>query len=671
MSYKFDCGCEFPIANNAIKSIDGLPSVQIDFNNMNLRCPKTWELFAKGLTKGIFQLETSLGKTWAEKLQPFDIEELSALVAILRPGCTKGMIDGKSVTQHFIDRKHFVEDFTYFHPLAEPILKKSYGLMIYQEQIIEIGKVFAGLSLQQADSLRKGVGKKDAALLSRCRTEFIDGCKNTGIITEQEAVEIFDVISKAARYSFNACVTPDTVVEKADGTFSTIEDIEIGDIIKCPPDENLCDTTAVVNKYDNGIKEVYEITTETGKVLRCTLDHEILCSDGYKRNLENILTYAWDVKCRSGISERIIKCKKLGLMQVVDIEVDNTTHVYYGNGIAISNSHSVSYAILAYMSAYAKAHFPLHFFTTYLNFAKHKIKPKEEIYSLVEEAKSFNIIVENPNIKHKNEDFTILDGKIVYGLGTIKSVGSKNVELLLEHINQAEKKLGKPLADFSWGEILFFLLFYLRKDVVSNLIHAGALSNYGMTRQHMLFEYNKMCDVHNYVEWLHEKNMVTSDLIQNIRLVIDNKPRLNVKQKSKLADMINTIQNPPYELKDVIEIMANCEADVLGISLSCHKLDGKNTGYITCTCKQFANKEQTKNVIIGIQLSRVTEWTPKNSNKKICFLTGSDKTGKIEVMVPDKAYEQYAHLLFNGNTVSIKGSINNKSGLTAKEIIQL
>ena len=76
---------------------------------------KTWSLFAEGKTKGIFQLESNLGKSWSKKLSPNNIEELSALIAIIRPGCLKAFVDGKSMTQHFIDRKHGREDVTYLH----------------------------------------------------------------------------------------------------------------------------------------------------------------------------------------------------------------------------------------------------------------------------------------------------------------------------------------------------------------------------------------------------------------------------------------------------------------------------------------------------------------------------------------------------------------------------
>ena len=100
----------------------------------------TWQLFAEGKTKGVFQLESNLGKSWSKKLAPSNIEELSALIAIIRPGCLKAFVDGKSMTQHFIDRKHGREEVTYLHESLEEILASTYGVLVYQEQSMLIFK---------------------------------------------------------------------------------------------------------------------------------------------------------------------------------------------------------------------------------------------------------------------------------------------------------------------------------------------------------------------------------------------------------------------------------------------------------------------------------------------------------------------------------------------------
>lgn len=174
-----------------------------DFAKLDIECPLTWDLISSGNTKGCFQLESRLGRTTARKLKPENMEQLSALISILRPGCLQAVRDGKTVTQHFIDKKNGDEAVDYFHPALEPILSKTYGEMIYQEQAMQIAKDLAGFNLQEADNLRKAIGKKKPEEMAKLKIKFIDGCKRLGIISEDQSEKIFGWIEKSQRYSFN------------------------------------------------------------------------------------------------------------------------------------------------------------------------------------------------------------------------------------------------------------------------------------------------------------------------------------------------------------------------------------------------------------------------------------------------------------------------------------
>lgn len=173
-------------------------SREIDYN-----CDKTWDLFHEGKTKGVFQLESNLGKSWSKKLKPSNMEELSALIALIRPGCLKAISDGKSMTQRYIDRKHGLEDVEYLDESLEEILKPTYGVLVYQEQSMRIAQKLAGFNLQEADVLRKAIGKKKADLMAEVKKNFIKGCKKEKIVSEEIAEEIFGWIEKSSRYSFN------------------------------------------------------------------------------------------------------------------------------------------------------------------------------------------------------------------------------------------------------------------------------------------------------------------------------------------------------------------------------------------------------------------------------------------------------------------------------------
>jgi DNA polymerase-3 subunit alpha len=200
--YTFDCGCRFPIIE---KSEGAMPKIDfsIDMNSINFDCKRTWDMLSSGNTKGCFQLESRLGQSMARKLKPSNIEELSALISIMRPGCLEAIRDGKTVSNHFIDKKNGEESIDYFNPALEPILKTTFGEMVYQEQAMEIAQKIAGFDLQEADQLRKAIGKKKPEEMAKLKIIFIQGCKATGLVNESEAEQIFSWIEKSQRYSFN------------------------------------------------------------------------------------------------------------------------------------------------------------------------------------------------------------------------------------------------------------------------------------------------------------------------------------------------------------------------------------------------------------------------------------------------------------------------------------
>ena len=164
---------------------------------------KTWDLICSGKTKGVFQLESNLGKSWAKRVKPRNVEELAALVSIIRPGTLKAIQDGKSMTQRFVDRKNLKEEVTYLHPSLEPILKGTQGVLVYQEQSMKIAQQLAGFDLQEADNLRKAIGKKKANLMAKVKKSFLEGAIDKEILTKEEAEEIFSWIEKSSRYAFN------------------------------------------------------------------------------------------------------------------------------------------------------------------------------------------------------------------------------------------------------------------------------------------------------------------------------------------------------------------------------------------------------------------------------------------------------------------------------------
>jgi DNA polymerase-3 subunit alpha len=169
--------------------------VEIDIDNVPLEDEKTFQLFAKGQTTGIFQFESGPMREYLKKLKPTSINDLSAMNALYRPGPMEFIDD-------FIDRKFGVKQVEYLHPILEPILKETYGIIVYQEQVIQIANKVGGMSLAEADILRRAMGKKDLAAMAEQKEQFVAGAVEKGI-TKKVAVEIFDAIDKFANYGFN------------------------------------------------------------------------------------------------------------------------------------------------------------------------------------------------------------------------------------------------------------------------------------------------------------------------------------------------------------------------------------------------------------------------------------------------------------------------------------
>lgn len=170
--------------------------ILLDLNNLSLTDRKTYQILTQGQTLGVFQLESSGMRELVMRLAPDCMEDLIALVALYRPGpLQSGMVDD------FIERKHGAL-VRYPHPLCEPILKPTYGVIVYQEQVMQIAQVIAGYSLGGADLLRRAMGKKKADEMAAQRSIFAEGAAHQGL-DAQESGELFDLIEKFAGYGFN------------------------------------------------------------------------------------------------------------------------------------------------------------------------------------------------------------------------------------------------------------------------------------------------------------------------------------------------------------------------------------------------------------------------------------------------------------------------------------
>ena len=183
------------VINKTIQSINENYNENIDIDNLNLKDPKVFDLFSKGKTIGVFQFESQGMREYLKKLKPSAIEDLIAMNALYRPGPMQNIPD-------FISRKHGNSQVTYLHEKLEPILRETYGIIVYQEQVMEICQSIGGFSLAQGDTIRRAMGKKKADLMAAFKVDFVDGAVKQKI-DKKIAIQIFELLEKFAEYGFN------------------------------------------------------------------------------------------------------------------------------------------------------------------------------------------------------------------------------------------------------------------------------------------------------------------------------------------------------------------------------------------------------------------------------------------------------------------------------------
>lgn len=280
----FKCGCSFDIIEERPGHFP-LIEPKDPYKDWNYYCDATLMLLSNGESLGVFQLESHLGQTWCKVLKPETDEHMAALTAIIRPSCLETKDDrGLSTSRKYCMYKNGEEQPTPEVEALRDVLQDNYYQMLYQEDIMRVATEIAGFTGPEANTLMKGVGKKLQDVIASLKKAFIEGCKKVGKVTEEEAAKIWENIERAGRYGFNLCLNPNTLVEKTDGSMTTIKDCEIGEEILSSYGK-----TKVVNKYNNGKKPVIKVRLESGKVIECTVDHKFMCEDNIVRPLYEII----------------------------------------------------------------------------------------------------------------------------------------------------------------------------------------------------------------------------------------------------------------------------------------------------------------------------------------------------------------------------------------------
>jgi len=393
-------------------------------------------------------------------------------------------------------------------------------------------------------------------------------------------------------------------------------------------------------------------------------------------------------------AEKIIGIRKVGIKPTIDIEVDHNKHIFYGNNIAVGNSHAYAYGVNGYLSAYIKAHFLTEFYCAWLNFAKdRKPKPKIEVQELVNEAKLNDIDIYTPDIRYMELNFHITSPtQILFGLANVGGIGEVTANKFINIIKEKEKEFGK-FEEWSWYKFLCLIAPEVGRTTLINLISVGAFKHFNKSRRSMIQEILQFKDLFKtakkeiewiQIHWHHYQSLI--DLLEGLaKPKKDGGGASSDKRRTSIDSVREMLANPKSSMEDDLNEIAVTEEFLLGISITCSRSDGKPGERSNITCKEFLDGMTRPYMVFKVQIDEVKEWVINKGNEEnigrtMAFLKISDSSCKLDnVTIFADLYEGNEEeeivgckeLLTVGRVLEIRAEPSKKGGLVIKEVWEI
>jgi DNA polymerase-3 subunit alpha len=483
------------VIDRALKLIKQDIGLDVHLNKLPTDDQKTYDLLCAGSSLGVFQLESDGMRELLIKMAPEQFTDLVALVALYRPGpLDSGMVD------QFVETKHGRRPAEYPLPQIKEVLRETYGVIVYQEQVMKISNILASYSLGDADILRRAMGKKIPEEMEKERGKFMAGAKVNGI-PEERAAYVFDLMAKFAGYGFN-------------------------------------------------------------------------------------------------------------------------------------KSHSAAYALVAYHTAYLKAHYPAQFLAALLSC---DVDNTDKVVRYINECRQMGIEVLPPDINESYHDFTVIKDRIRFGLAAVKGVGGAALDSVIEE----RRKTGPytSLADFC-GRVD---AGRVNRKVLENLIKAGAFDSMKARRAQLM-------------EVL-DKTIEQAKTVQRDRMS-GQMSLFSVGKKSGGSAPAAEVRLPDIaEWQPLVKL--GYEKETVGFFLTGHPLDGVIDAIRLVADSDLAAMESWKEgqiVRVGGLIQRFKEHRSKKGDR-MAFTVLEDMTASVEVIVFPDTFAQCSHLLGSEQPLIVQGSV--------------
>jgi len=481
------------VIDRALKLIEAELKKKIEIHRIPLDDPKTYALLRRGDALGVFQLESSGMRALLMKMQPEVFTDLIALVALFRPGpLESGMVDD------FVNTKHGRMKAKYPLPQLEPILKETYGVIVYQEQVMKIANVLAGYSLGDADILRRAMGKKKEEVMAAEREKFLKGCDRNNV-PRDKAEHIFDLMAKFAGYGFN-------------------------------------------------------------------------------------------------------------------------------------KSHSAAYALLAYQTAYLKAHYPAQFMAALLSC---DAGDTDKVVRYISECKNHGIEVLPPDINESDRDFTVVKGRIRFGLAAVKNVGDSALETIIDERKESGPFVSLP--DFCNRVDSR----KVNRRVIESLIKAGAFDSLGAKRSQLFAILDQALELAQAAQ--RDK---LSGQISLFSVMPDD--------QSAKAVSIELPEIPEWPEREKLAF----EKETVGFYLTGHPLDNYREELMAVVDTDLAGLSEwgdRQPVRIGGMIRSAKRTKSKKTGEPMAFVTLEDALDAVEVMIFPNVYQQCGELIEDDRPLVVQG----------------